>query len=250
MPNIIEVKNLDLVYKIQQSFSLKKVFTKTELDNQKFTVHALKDVSFNLPRSKNLGVVGTNGSGKSTLLRVLSQTFTPDSGTVKINTDNVQLLTLGAGFINELTGRDNLYLNALLLGIPKDDLDNGLAEEILEFSELEEAIDLPMYTYSSGMRSRLTFSVAACIKPELLLLDEVFSVGDAHFKQKSKKRIEELIHSDRSVVMISHDTGAIESHCDQAMWLHLGEVKMFGNASDVMEAYIEFTTTQKPKEYI
>ncbi len=241
MPNIVEVKNLDLIYEVQQSFSLKKVFTKTELDKQKLTVHALKDVSFDLQRSKNLGIVGTNGSGKSTLLRVLSQTFLPDSGTVKINSDNVQLLTLGAGFIDELTGRDNLYLNALLLGLSKDELDNGLAEEILDFSELGDAIDFPMYTYSSGMRSRLTFSVSACIQPELLLLDEVFSVGDAHFKEKSRIRIEEMIHSDRSVVMISHDTGAIEDHCEQALWLHKGVVKMFGNAKDVMKEYIEFT---------
>ncbi len=247
MPNIIEVKNLDLIYEIQQSFKLKKVFTKTDIKTDKLTIQALKDVSFDLQRNKNLGIVGTNGSGKSTLLRVLSQTFTPDSGTVKINSDSVQLLTLGAGFINDLTGRDNLYLNALLLGISQYELDNGLAEEILEFSELGEAIDLPMYTYSSGMRSRLTFSVSACIKPELLLLDEVFSVGDARFKKKSRERIEEMIHSDRSVVMISHDTGAIESHCDQALWLHLGEVKMFGDASDVMKEYIEFTTYKPEK---
>ncbi len=241
MPNIVEVKDLNLIYEIQQSFSLKRVFTKTELDKQKLTVHALKNVSFDLQRSRNLGIIGTNGSGKSTLLRVLSQTFTPDSGNVKINTDNVQLLTLGAGFIDELTGRDNLYLNALLLGIPKDDLDNGLAEEILDFSELKDAIDLPMYTYSSGMRSRLTFSVSACIQPELLLLDEVFSVGDAHFKGKSRKRIEEMIHSDRAVIMISHDEGAIEKHCEQALWLHQGEVKMLGSAKHVTKEYTKYT---------
>ncbi|MGL4677687.1 MAG: ABC transporter ATP-binding protein [Brevinema sp.] len=241
MPNIIEAKNIHLTYKIAQSFSLKRLFTRTELDKNILTVHALKGVSFNLKRSKNLGIVGTNGSGKSTLLRVLSQTFLPDEGNLKINTQDVQLLTLGSGFINELTGRDNLYLNALLLGISKETLNSGLADEIIDFSELGEFINFPMYSYSSGMRSRLTFSVAACIQPELLLLDEVFSVGDAHFRAKSQKRIEEMIDSDKSVVMISHDTGAIEKHCEQALWLHQGETKMFGEAKEVMKAYIDFT---------
>ncbi len=240
MNEIINAKNIHLTYKLQQSFSLKKVFTKTQLDRESLEVHALKGVSFTLEKSKNMGIVGTNGSGKSTLLRVISKTFLPDSGQIDIYTDDVQLLTLGAGFINELTGRENLVLNALLLGISKYELANGLTEEIIEFSELGEAIDLPMYTYSSGMKSRLTFSVAACIQPELLLLDEVFSVGDARFKQKSKSRIEEMIHSDKSVIMISHDTGAIERHCDTALWLHQGEVKMIGDAIDVMSEYENF----------
>lgn len=240
--NMIEAKNISLTYEIRQSFSLKKIFTNTEKELSKYSVNALKNVSFTLEKGHNLGIIGTNGSGKSTLLRVLAQTYEPDSGQLIINTKNLQLLTLGSGFMQELTGRDNLYLNALLLGISKKDLDSGLVNEIIEFSELRDAIDFPMYTYSSGMKSRLTFSVAACIQPELLLVDEVFSVGDAHFKQKSQKRIEDMIHSDKTVVMISHDTGAIEKYCDRAMWLHLGEVKMFGTPDEVMKAYIEFTT--------
>ena len=239
--NIIEAKDLKLTYIIKSSFSLKKIFTKTALDRQLSRVEALKGVSFKLEESKNLGIIGTNGSGKSTLLRVLSKTFAPDTGSLIINTKKSQLLTLGAGFIEELTGRDNLYLNALLLGIPKDDLDNGLVEEILEFSELGKFIELPMYTYSSGMKSRLTFSVAACIRPDLLLLDEVFSVGDAHFKAKSKERMKQMISSNNSVIMISHDTNAIEEHCENALWLHLGEVKMEGASKDVMKEYLEFT---------
>ena len=239
--NIIEAKDLKLTYIIKSSFSLKKIFTKTALDRQLSRVEALKGVSFKLEESKNLGIIGTNGSGKSTLLRVLSKTFAPDTGSLIINTKKSQLLTLGAGFIGELTGRDNLYLNALLLGIPKDDLDNGLVEEILEFSELGKFIELPMYTYSSGMKSRLTFSVAACIRPDLLLLDEVFSVGDAHFKAKSTERMKQMISSNNSVIMISHDTNAIEEHCENALWLHLGEVKMEGASKDVMKEYLEFT---------
>ena len=239
--NIIEAKNLTLTYTIQSSFSLKKVFTKTELDRQMSKIEALKGVSFKLKNSKNLGIIGTNGSGKSTLLRVLSKTFAPDTGSLVINAKKTQLLTLGAGFLQDLTGRDNLYLNALLLGIPKYDLDNGLVEEIIEFSELGEFIELPMYTYSSGMKSRLTFSVAACIQPELLLLDEVFSVGDANFIAKSGERIQQMIHSHNSVIMISHETSEIEKNCENALWLHKGEVKMEGTSKDVMKEYLEFT---------
>ena len=239
--NIIEAKDLKLTYTIRSSFSLKKIFTKTSLDHQITKVEALKGVSLELEKSKNLGIIGTNGSGKSTLLRVLSKTFAPDSGSLVINAKRSQLLTLGAGFIEDLPGRDNLYLNALLLGISKDDLNNGLVEEIIEFSELGKFIDLPMYTYSSGMKSRLTFSVAACIQPELLLLDEVFSVGDAHFRAKSTERMKQMIDSHNSVIMISHDTNAIEEHCEQSLWLHLGEVKMVGASRDVMKEYLEFT---------
>lgn len=241
MPYIVEAHDIHLTYTIQQSVNLKKKFTKTEAETNLIKVNALQGVSFDLPRSKNLGIIGTNGSGKSTLLRVLSRTFSPDKGTLKINTTHTQLLTLGAGFIDDLSGRENLYLNALLLGLKKDDLDSGLADEIIAFSELGETIERPMYTYSSGMRSRLTFSVAACIQPELLLLDEVFSVGDAHFKAKSTARIEEMINSDKSVIMISHDAGALEKHCDQTLWLHLGKVMMSGETKHVMKEYIDFT---------
>ena len=132
-------------------------------------------------------------------------------------------------------------MNALLLGIPKYDLDNGLEEEIIEFSELGKFIELPMYTYSSGMKSRLTFSVAACIQPDLLLLDEVFSVGDAHFRAKSTERLHQMIHSHNSVIMISHETAEIEKNCENALWLHKGEVKMEGASKDVMKEYLEFT---------
>lgn len=241
MPYIVEAEQLSLTYTITTSFSLKKLFTKTALNSKGLIIEALDGVSFKLPRGENLGIVGTNGSGKSSLLRILSRTFKPDQGTIKINCDKTQLLTLGAGFINELTGRDNLYLSGALLGLTKKDLDGGLADEIIQFSELGKFIDLPAYTYSSGMRSRLTFSVSACIQPELLLLDEVFSVGDAHFKEKSKKRLEQMIQSDKSVVMVAHDTNVIETHCDHSLWLHKGKMMMYGESKEVMKEYIYFT---------
>ncbi|MGL4388376.1 MAG: ABC transporter ATP-binding protein [Brevinema sp.] len=241
-PLMIDAKNISLTYEIKTSFNLKRMFTKTDVKTSAFKVEALKNVSFTLEKGHNLGIIGTNGSGKSTLLRVIAQTFAPDAGEMLINTKNLQLLTLGAGFMESLTGRMNLTLNALLLGINKDDLDNGLTEEIIEFSELKDAIDYPMYTYSSGMKSRLTFSVAACIKPELLLLDEVFSVGDAHFQQKSQARIEEMIQSDKTVALISHDTVSLDKYCDKLMWLHLGEIKMIGSPEEILKEYLAFTT--------
>jgi len=240
-PYIVQADEISLTYEIRKSFSLKKIFTFTELESKSYKVHALQGVSFKLEHSHNLGIVGTNGSGKSTLLRVLAKTYAPDKGNLIINAKSSQLLTLGAGFMDNLPGLDNLYLNALLLGLEKEDLDKGLADEIIEFSELHEFIHLPMYTYSSGMKSRLTFSVAACIQPELLLVDEVFSVGDSGFKQKSRARMQLMIESDKTVVMISHDANAIEENCDQAMWLHLGELKMFGSPKDVMKEYLDFT---------
>lgn len=240
-PYIIEAENIDLTYEILQSFSLKNLFTgREQLANLKY-IHALKNISFKLEKGHNLGIIGTNGSGKSTLLRVLSQTYMPDRGSLKIHTDSINLLTLGAGFMGELTGRDNLYLSALLLGISKQELDQGLAKEIIAFSEIGYFIDLPINTYSSGMKSRLMFSISACIQPELLLIDEVFSVGDAHFVQKSEKRMQEMIHSDKTVVLISHNTKNIIDNCDRVLWLHKGEGRMFGDPKEVMEAYLEYT---------
>ncbi len=240
MDYIVKAENIKLTYKIQKSFNFKKFFLGRGNPQEMSVVNALKGVSFSLERGKNLGLIGTNGSGKSTLLRVVSGTYSPDEGNISIDSDSTQLLTLGLGFLNELSGRENLILNALLLGISKYDLENGLTEEIIEFSEIGQYIDNPMYSYSSGMKSRLTFSVAACIQPELLLLDEVFSVGDAHFRAKSEERIKKMIHSDKSVILVSHSERNIEEHCDEVLWLHLGEVKMEGSAKDVIKEYRSF----------
>ncbi|MGL4367865.1 MAG: ABC transporter ATP-binding protein [Brevinemataceae bacterium] len=238
---IIQAQNIALTYYVYRSFSLKRLFSLKQKKDSGYAVEALKDVSFNLKRGDNLGILGTNGSGKSTLLRIIAGTYLPDKGNINLQAEGVQLLTLGAGFFNDLTGRDNLYLNALQLGLSKSELDNGLAEQIIAFSELEDKINLPMYTYSSGMKSRLTFSVAACIQPELLLLDEVFSVGDAHFQQKSSERIRQMIHSDKTVIMIAHSEKLISENCVKALWLHKGEVKMFDDADIVSKEYAEFS---------
>ncbi|MGL5254246.1 MAG: ABC transporter ATP-binding protein [Brevinema sp.] len=245
MKHIIEAERINLTYKISQGLSLKKYFTRSKQNMNVSKVHAVKDLSFILDSGENLGIVGSNGSGKSTLMRMISQTYTPDTGTLRINADSIALLALGAGFMPDLTGRDNLYLNALLLGIKKEDLDNGLAEEMIVFSEIGEFIDYPMNTYSSGMVSRLMFSIAVCISPDILLIDEVLSVGDAHFVDKSRKKVKELIESDRSVVLISHDSRAILDYCDKVMWMEKGEQKMYGEPKEVLNEYLSFIGAPK-----
>lgn len=245
MKHIIEAEKINLTYKIAQGLSLKKYFTRSKQNTNVSKVHAVKDLSFILDSGENLGIVGSNGSGKSTLMRMISQTYTPDTGTLRINADSIALLALGAGFMPDLRGRDNLYLNALLLGIKKEDLDNGLAEEMIAFSEIGEFIDYPMNTYSSGMVSRLMFSIAVCISPDILLIDEVLSVGDAHFVDKSRKKVKELIESDRSVVLISHDSKAILNYCDKVMWMEKGEQKMYGEPKEVLNEYLSFIGAPK-----
>ncbi|MGL5721990.1 MAG: ABC transporter ATP-binding protein [Brevinema sp.] len=245
MKHVIKADNINLTYEIGQGLSLKKLFTRSKQNLNVSKIHAIKDLSFTLDEGYNLGIIGSNGSGKSTLMRIISQTYTPDTGHLSVNAESVSLLALGAGFMPELTGRDNIYLNALLLGIKKETLDNGLAEEIIAFSEIGDFVDYPMNTYSSGMISRLMFSVAVCVSPDLLLIDEVLSVGDAHFVDKSKKKVKELIESKRSVVLISHDNNAILTYCDKVMWMEKGVKKMFGGPKEVLNEYLDFIGAPK-----
>lgn len=245
MSYILEAENINLTYEIKSSLSLKKLFTRSAQNRSSSYVHAVKDLSFQLERGQNLGIVGSNGSGKSTLMRMISQTYLPDSGRFIINADSVSFLALGTGFMPDLTGWDNIYLNALLLGISKKKLDDGFAQSIADYSEIGEFVNYSMDTYSSGMRSRLMFAIAACIEPDLLLIDEIFSVGDAHFVEKSQKRVREMIKSDSSVIIVSHDSKAILDYCDKVMWLEKGEKKMFGEPKEVMDAYHDFLHIEK-----
>lgn len=237
--NIVEVHNINFSYTLRRPLSIKGLFTLTE-SRITFKVDALRDVSFSLEKGNNLGIIGMNGSGKSSLLRIISGTYRPDFGNLIVNSVHTYLLTLGTGYMSRLTGRDNLYLNALMLGFSKTDLHDGLSDKMIEFSELGEAIDRPMYSYSSGMCSRLMFSIAACVWPDLLLLDEVFSVGDAGFIEKSAATIQKIINSDQSVIMVSHDAELIARHCRKILWLHKGQVQMFDDVDIVAKEYKRF----------
>ncbi len=240
--NIVEIENLNLKYKFIQKRQLKNFFKRVDKTKTKkliTEVHALKDINLTIKRGKKVGIIGTNGAGKSTLLRTIAQVFEPDSGTIRVHTDSVSLLALGVGFQNELTGYDNIYLNGLLLGFDKKVLDEKM-EEIVEFSELGDFIEAPVRSYSSGMRSRLSFSIVAALEPELLLIDEILSVGDAAFRKKSEKKMIELIQRDRTVVMVSHNMNHILDLCDEAIWLHKGELKATGDPKELIEQYNDF----------
>ena len=203
---------------------------------------ALHGVSFTIDQGEIVGLVGRNGSGKSTLLRVLAGIFEPDRGVVDLHSHTVSLLALGVGFQTQLSGRENIYLSGLLLGFSKQEIDAQI-QEIIDFSELGKFIEKPVRTYSSGMQSKLGFAITAILKTDIILVDEVLSVGDAHFKKKSFAKMQELISEKaRTVVIVSHNSATIRSTCERVIWLHDGDIKMMGETSLVMDLYDDFMT--------
>jgi ABC-type polysaccharide/polyol phosphate transport system ATPase subunit len=201
-------------------------------------VVALNHVSFSVNRGEAFGVIGRNGAGKSTLLRCVAGTLRPNGGKAVVHGKTSTLLQLGVGFIPELTGRRNVYLGGLAAGMRKRDIDEKF-DEIVEYAELEDAIDRPMKTYSAGMFSRLAFSVAMNLDPDVLLLDEILAVGDASFQQKSIKAMRDLLKKAGTILFVSHSLGSVEEFCDRAIWLDRGQVKAEGAAGDVVGAYRE-----------
>ena len=237
--NAIEIKNLCISYRGLKSYSIKKSllhFHRNKVDE----FQAIRNVSFNVPKGNILGIVGKNGSGKSTMLNEIAGIFAPDSGTIDLKGNSVSLLSIGVGFQRELTGRENIILSGMLLGFSEKAVRERM-EEIIEFSELGKFIDAPVRTYSSGMYSKLAFSITAILETDIMLIDEVLSVGDARFKKKSYNKMKQLISDEnRTVVMVSHDTKTLDGLCDEILWLHDGEIKMYGNTKEVLEKYEEF----------
>lgn len=199
-------------------------------------VVALDHVSFSVNRGEAFGVIGRNGAGKSTLLRCVAGTLRPNGGKAVVHGKTSTLLQLGVGFIPELTGRRNIYLGGLAAGMRKSEIDERL-EEIIEWAELEDAIDRPMKTYSSGMFSRLAFSVAMNLDPDVLLLDEILAVGDASFHGKSMEKMRQLLDQAGTILFVSHSLSSVEEFCDRAIWLDKGKVAAQGEAGAVVEAY-------------
>jgi len=199
-------------------------------------VVALNHVSFSVNRGEAFGVIGRNGAGKSTLLRCVAGTLRPNGGKAVVHGKTSTLLQLGVGFIPELTGRRNIYLGGLAAGMRKKEIDERL-DEIIEYAELEDAIDRPMKTYSSGMFSRLAFSVAMNLDPDVLLLDEILAVGDASFQGKSMEKMRELLDQAGTILFVSHSLNSVEEFCDRAIWLDKGEVAAQGEAGQVVDAY-------------
>jgi ABC-2 type transport system ATP-binding protein len=197
---------------------------------------ALKGVGFEIEHGATFGIIGSNGSGKSTLLKCLAGILFPDKGRVQANGRMAALLELGAGFHPELTGVENIYLNGAILGMSRKDIDRRF-DDIVEFAGIEQFIDTPVKNYSSGMVVRLGFAVAANVEPEILLIDEVLSVGDASFQRKCAEKIEDFRIQGRTIVFVSHSLNQVNELCRQAAWIEYGELKMLGSANEVIDAY-------------
>jgi len=202
-------------------------------------VEALKHVSFQVPQGSVLGVIGANGAGKSTLMRTVAGILPPNSGRVEVEGRVSTLLSLGVGFNRKLTGRQNVVLGGLAAGLTRAELAERY-DEIVDFAELEDFMDMPMRTYSSGMYGRLAFSVAVNMDPDILIIDEALSVGDARFRRKSANKMKELCSQDRTVVLVSPALQTVRDLCDQAIWLDHGVMQMWDEPDAVVDAYTEF----------
>ena len=237
--NAIEVKDLKITYKCVKSLSMGKSLF--HLRKSKLEVYeALRGISFEVKKGEIMGIVGKNGSGKSTLLRAIAGIFSADSGSIELESDSVSLLSIGVGFQKKLSGRENIILSGMLLGFSEQEVRDKM-DEIIEFANLGKFIDMPVKTYSSGMYSKLAFSITAVLETDIMLIDEVLSVGDAKFKKKSYKKMQELIMDEnRTVVIVSHSTETLEKLCTSLLWLHEGEIKMQGDTKTVLDAYNEF----------
>lgn len=198
---------------------------------------ALGHVSFSVRRGEVVGLIGHNGAGKSTLLKVISGILKPTEGSVSVRGSIAPMLELGSGFDTDMTGRENIFLNGAILGYSEAFL-RSKYDEIVAFSEIGQFIDMPLRNYSSGMIARLAFSIATVVEPEVLIVDEVLSVGDSAFQEKSYKRMMELMHSGTTVLFVSHDHDQIRCMCDRVAWLDHGHLRMFGKTDEVCDAYL------------
>ena len=239
MQKIIEVNNVSIKFKMtkEQIFSLKEYFIKfikRQLEFEEF--NALTNVSFSVNKGDILGVIGYNGAGKSTMLKVISGIMKPTNGSIKVDGVISPLIELGSGFDMELTARENIFLNGYILGYSKKFIKEHF-NEIVEFSELSEFLDVPVKNFSSGMVARLGFAIATIVKPEILIVDEILSVGDFKFQEKSEKKIKEMLLSGTTVILVSHDIAQIEEICTKVLWLEHGRVRGYGNTKEICEEY-------------
>lgn len=235
---VIEAKDVCINYRIMKNVTVRHNLFKKHTREGAF--EAVKNVSFSVEKGGILGIIGRNGSGKSTLLRAIAGVFSPNSGTIDLKGHTVSLMALGVGFKDSLTGRDNISLSGMLLGFTEQQIHDKM-QEIIDFAEIGEFIDRPVRTYSSGMHSKLAFAITAMLETDIMLVDEVLSVGDERFRKKSSDKMKELItDKDRTVIIVSHDKGTLEDLCDRVMWLHDGVVKEIGEPKAVLDDYVKF----------
>lgn len=234
--NAIEVRDVHLSYQCLQIFSVRQsIFCLKKSKAEKY--EALRGVSFEVKKGEIVGVIGRNGSGKSTLLKAIAGIFAPDQGIITLATSSVSLLSIGVGFQRKLTGRENVMLSGMLLGFSEQQILEKM-DEIIEFAEIGSFIDRPVKTYSSGMFSKLAFSITAVLETDIMLIDEILSVGDAKFKKKSYEKMKELIlDKNRTVMIVSHNPDTVRQLCTSVLWIHEGKVRMQGDVETVLEAY-------------
>lgn len=237
--NAIEVKDLVISYRNLKKTSIKQSLLHFKRQKAENFV-AVKGISFYVREGEILGIIGKNGSGKSTTLNALAGIFSPDSGSIDLKGHSISLLSIGVGFQKEMTGRENIILSGMLLGFTEEQV-REKEEEIIKFAELGKFIDMPVRTYSSGMYSKLAFSITAILETDIMLIDEVLSVGDQKFKKKSYKKMKSLIsNKDRTVVIVSHNISTLQELCDTVMWMHDGEIKKIGDPKEILDEYVAF----------
>lgn len=237
---VIKVDNATVRFNMasERIDNLKEYFVKLvkkQLMFQEFL--ALRDISFEVKRGEAWGLVGTNGSGKSTLLKLICGILKPYKGSVTVNGSIAPLIELGAGFDGELTARENIYLNGAVLGYSKDFMDSHY-DEIVDFAELHNFMDMPIKNYSSGMAARLGFAIATIVRPEILIVDEVLAVGDVAFQEKCQKRMQEMLTNGTTLLFVSHAIETVRELCDHAIWINKGEVMMKGEVNEVCDTYL------------
>ncbi len=239
MEPIIEVNDVSMRFRMAndrissfKEFAIAKLTGKLEYKE----FEALKHVSFDVQRGEVVGLIGHNGAGKSTMLKVISGILKPTEGSVTVRGNIAPMLELGSGFDFDMTGRENIFLNGAILGYSKEFLESKY-QEIVDFSEIGQFMDMPLRNYSSGMIARLAFSAATVVAPEVLIVDEVLAVGDADFQEKSRRRMMELMSGGTTVLFVSHQIKQIRDMCSRVVWLEHGEVKLFGDTEEVCDAY-------------
>lgn len=234
----VTVDNLHITYR-----GLKKTSIRASWKNFGGKVElfrALKGVSFEIEEGKILGIIGKNGAGKSTMLKAIAGIFSPDKGRIDLHGRSISLLSIGVGFNKKLTGKENIYLSGMLLGFSEEEI-AAKEKEIIKFADIGDFINKPVKTYSSGMYSKLAFAITAILETDIMLIDEVLSVGDAKFKEKSYNKMKELISDEtRTVIIVSHSLETIKELCNEVLWLNDGEVVMKGTAAEVIPKYEEF----------
>ncbi len=246
----ISVENLTMEFKVTKDKidTLKEYVIRTLKRNKvpPKKTRILDGLSFKVYKGERLGVLGFNGAGKSTLLKIISGIYEPTDGEIKINGKIAPLLALSAGFDKNYTGKNNIYLNGAFLSMTEDFIDEHY-DEIVEFSELGESINYPVKNYSSGMKSKLGFSIATTIKPDILIIDEILSVGDIKFKKKSNEKIKSMMKEGVTVLLVSHSLKQIKEICDRCIWIENGKVLMEGETKEVVKAYKKYAKGDKPK---